>query len=278
MSRVYLNGQWVAKKDAKVSIFDRGFLFADAAYEVVPIFSGKPFQFDPHIARLKRSCAELGFSIDVTSYSDVLDELLKDVSKDFHGVFYIQVSRGVDLLRNHVFDSSLSPHVVAFLQPKQPLSREASREGFAALLAEDPRWNRCDIKSVSLLPNVIHKNKASQAGATETLFHVNGVVSEGTSSNIFVVQKGVVYTAPSKENILNGVTRLFLISELKKAGVEVLEQTVTVNELLAADEVWITSSTINVLPIVKVGEITIGSGAAGPLWCKAFDIFEKAIQ
>ncbi len=277
MGQAFVNGEFFPKDEAKISIFDRGFLFGDGVYEVVPVFGRKPFLMKEHLVRFKRSLDELHFGPVEVDFEQVLEQLLQH-NDETDLIFYFQATRGQSPIRNHIYDYKNPPNVVAFLQAIKPITREQAGKGYAAITAEEPRWNRCDVKATALLPNVIHRMNAENQRSVETIFYDSDFVTEATSSNVFIVSKGQIITPPERQNILRGITRGFLIEELKVSGENVLEAPVTVEELRNADEVWVTSSTKNVVPIIELDGKPIGTGAVGPKWSLAFEAFERVLS
>ncbi|MEZ4872126.1 MAG: aminotransferase class IV [Bdellovibrionales bacterium] len=276
MSLAYINGEICNKEEAKISIFDRGFLFGDGVYEVIPAFNRKLFLKEPHLERLRRSCGELNFGPVTNDFDEIFEDLLVD-EKANDLIYYIQITRGQAKDRNHIYAEGMQPNVVAFLQPLKPTLRSEAEQGFSARLAREPRWNRCDIKATVLLPNVMHKMSAFMGNDIETIFYTDEYVTECTASNLFMVKGDQIITPPEKLNILRGVTRGYIIEQLKIKGENVIERTITKNELIDADEIWISSSTKNVLPVVQLDGKPVGVGKAGPYWSKAFAIFEQEL-
>jgi len=276
---VYLNGQYSTLEDAKISVLDRGFLFADGIYEVIPSFDGEFFRFAPHIKRLEQSLSKVEIknpNCDWLKIGKKLAEL--DGLQDKTFGLYIQATRGVMSSRSHNYSEDLTPTVVAFLQPFELPQKEELQKGFSAITSEDLRWSRCDIKSISLLPNIMAKQIAHKEIAIETIMLRDGVVTEGSASNVFIVKGGKVFTAPRTRLILGGITRDVIIELLVELGIEFEEKDFGIEELYSADEVWISSSTKNVTPIVKINNQKISEGITGPLWHKLHDAFVEKIK
>ena len=276
---IYLNGEYISKQEAKVSVFDRGYLFADGIYEVVPIFYGQGFMEEEHISRLKKSLKEIKINNFKDDVKQIFSSLLKAEDDDYNGMLYLQVTRGVQEKRNHSYlEENLSPSVMAYLQPLPKVNKDLVQKGFSAITHEDFRWQRCDIKSIALLPNVMIKSVAEERGAVEAILVRNKIVTEATASNVFIVKNNELITHPADSHILSGITRQFLIKIAKELDISVVERKFGVNELMSADEVLVSSSTKLVMPILEVDKNKIGLGVAGPIWSRLFDSFLTKIQ
>ena len=275
-STVYLNGDWLAAEQAKVSVFDRGFLFADGIYEVVPVYSGKPFLLEQHLARLHRSLAALTIpSCPDPFWHDLITQLLeRNAIAD--GLIYFQVTRGAEAQRSHLPQTELDPTIFASVSP-MPVHWDIPAPA-KVTLCEDIRWLRCDIKSISLLGNIMLKQVAQQRGALEPLLHRNGLITEGASSNYFAVKHGILYTAPADHLILPGITRMWVLELAKQLGLEVREEAFSVTDLAQLDELFLTSSSREVQPIGQIDDIIIGAGRCGPVTAKLAEAFHASKQ
>ena len=270
MTRIaYVNGRFVPKADAVVHIEDRGYQFADAVYEVWALFGGKLADPAGHFARLERSLAELGIAMPMSpkALTVVLKETVRR-NRISEGLVYLQVSRGV-ARRDHTFPPEGTPPAVVVTVSR--VDREATEaraaKGVSVITAPENRWGRCDIKTVGLLPNVLAKQKAREAGAVEAWFVDDlGLVTEGGSSNAWIVDAdGTLRTRDTNANILRGVTRLSLIEVAREAGLKVEERPFTPQEALDAREAFITGAGTLVLPVVAVDGKPVGSGKPGPV-------------
>ncbi len=263
----YVNGTYTPLRDAAVSIEDRGYLFADAVYEVWSIFDGRLADLDGHLTRLERSLRELSIALPMPRESllVVLNEVVRR-NRIREGMVYLQVSRGV-APRDHVFPGpDVKPAVVITAKPvdREAAARKAEA-GVKAITVPDIRWGRCDIKTVGLLPNVLAKQQAKEQGAGEVIFvDRDGFVSEGGSTNVYIVgDDNIIRTRPLTANILPGVTRLNLLKVAEREGLHIVEDIFTVEQLKAAREVFVTAATSLVLPIVAVDGSPVGNGAPG---------------
>ena len=270
----YLNGEFVPLAEARISPLDRGFLFADSVYEVLPVFDGRMFRFREHFDRLARSLSEIQIA-SPHSHLEWLALLSELVRRNDGGsmYLYVQVTRGMEFGRNHAFPKDAKPTVFALASQLPVMSVEQRKHGLSAITVQDFRWERCDIKATTLLANILMKQRAAEAQAQEAIFVRDGDVLEGSSTSIFVVRDGVLFTPPNSHRILPGTTRdvvLELAQQLMPAQIRRVE----INELFEADEVWIAAATRDVLPITRIDSRRIGSGRPGDWWQKMSQAFE----
>lgn len=271
---VYLNGEWLAPEEAKVSVFDRGFLFADGIYEVIPVYQGRPFLVEHHLARLHRSLAAINIPDQPEGFWQDLTNQLITRNQVTDGLIYFQVTRGAETKRSHLPQTVLTPTVFANVSPLQ-LHWDTPAPA-NVVLCEDIRWLRCDVKSISLLGNIMLKQFAEQRGAIEPLLHRDGSITEGASSNYFAVKDGVLYTAPADHLILPGITRMWVLQLAGQLNLPVREEAFTVRELAQLDELFLTSSSREIQPIAKIDDIIIGNGRCGPLTQKLVEAFHES--
>jgi D-alanine transaminase len=262
---VYVNGAFVDEKDARVSIFDRGYLFADGVYEVVPVCAGRLIDQAPFIARLDRSLRELriAWPCSPAEYVAFHDELIRrnDLTE---GMIYSQVTRGV-ADRDFAFPRDIKPAVIAFTQVKAVIANPLAETGVRVVTVEDIRWKRRDIKSIALLGQVLSKQEAAEQGAFEGWMVEDGMITEGTSSTAYIVKNGVIVTRPLSRAILPGIRRRVLIELGQRRGIAIEERPFTLAEALAADEAMLTSASNFVLPVVAIDSKPIGTGKPGPV-------------
>jgi len=270
-SIVYLNGQYLPIEKAKISVLDRGFTFGDGVYEVIPVYHGHIFRLQKHIERLNNSLVEVYIDrpYDLAQWQDILRELIDQNPAEDHSL-YIQVTRGISE-RDHAIDVATKPTVFAMSRPLLKKDRSA---GISAIVEEDIRWKYCHIKAITLLPSVILRHKARQAGATEALLVKDGYITEGAASNVFIVKDGVVKTPPKDGSLLPGITRDLLVELLLKSDIACEEVAIAVKELRQADEIWITSSTWEIVPVVKLDAEPVGTGKSGEVWQQATEIYQ----
>ncbi len=274
MSRiVYVNGSYVPENEGKVSIFDRGFLFADGIYEVTAVINGKLVDYEPHAERLERSLNEISMAwpCSKAELRQMHEELIKRNKLD-EGIIYIQVTRG-SADRDFKFPKEAKSTLIGFTQVQKLLENPNAPAGVKVVTIPDIRWARRDIKSVMLLAPVLGKQRAYEQGAFEGWMVEDGKVTEGTSSNAYIVKDGKVITRPLSNSILAGCTRRSLFRMAKEEGVVIEERLFTPEEAYAADEAFLTSASNFVLPIVDIDGKRIGGGQPGPVVRKLRDIY-----
>ena len=263
MRTVYLNGEFVPEKDAKVSVFDRAFLFADAVYEVTTVLKGKLVDFDNHMKRLKRSMKELNFEPTLSEKSILKfhKELIK-LNNLEEGVIYLQVSRGV-AERDFAFPEGAELTVTAFTQKKDLIENKSTKNGISVITIEDLRWKRCDIKTIQLLYPSIAKTEALNRGADDAWMTQNNYVMEGSSNNAWIIRGKTIYTRQTDNLILSGVTRAAVLSVANELGYKVVFKQFTTQEAESADEAFVTSATTFVTGVVKINNQRIKDGKPG---------------
>ena len=272
MTIAYLNGGFLPLADAKISVMDRGFLFGDGVYEVSPVFNGKLFSFEHHIKRLQHSLREIQLEISL-SLEDWRDIALKLVTETegLDQLLYLQVTRGGTMERNHLFPAPTKPTIFAY---SAELKAQDNAKGIRTITRDDPRWKRCDIKSISLLANVLLAQEALNEGVDDTILMHDGVAIEGSSSNIFVVKDDVLHTPPQSEKILGGITREIILDLAKTNNIPTELKYTSKESLITADEIWLTSSSREIRPVIEVDGQAIGNGQAGPLWHKINELYQ----
>jgi D-alanine transaminase len=274
-----LNGKTMPLSEARISPMDRGFLFGDAVYEAMRIYSGKAFLLDPHLARLRRSldCLRIA-GVSIESVKKDIEEILK-TSGLKEAVVYLQISRGVAPTRSHAFPTeAVQPTVFMFVMPFTDPQGEKRRAGGAAVTQPDQRWGRVDIKTVNLLGNVLASQAAKEAGALEAiLINKEGEVTEGTHTNVFGVIGGVLRTKPLSHAILPGISRDYVLDLARGLGIRYEERALTAEELKSAQELFLTATTTEVMPIVTLDGKPVGTGAPGPITIRLRDAFSEAI-
>jgi D-alanine transaminase len=263
----WLNGEFLPLSAARVSPLDRGFLFADGVYEVVPVHRGRPFRLRQHLERLERSLAEVRIRDPLSrqGWLEVIERLVQSAGER-ELLVYLQVTRGAESGRNHLFPGpDVAPTAFAFVSPYPPPSAATLEQGLAGALLEDTRWKRCDIKSVALLANVLLRQEAHERGAAEAILVRDGRVTEGSSSTVLIVREGRLIAPPNDYSVLPGTSRDAVL-ELAAGWLPLQIRSFSVDELRGADEVWIASAGRGVLPVTSVDAIAIGAGRPGPVW------------
>ncbi|BFT30510.1 D-amino acid aminotransferase [Alteromonas sp. D210916BOD_24] len=281
MTIAFLNGEFLPLAEAKISPMDRGFLFGDGIYEVIPTYLGKPVGFAGHTARMAQGLSAIGIAnpYDSETWRDILNQLVDknrdSISSGNIGI-YFHVSRGTDTKRFHAYPQNIAPTVFGFafeIAPPQPTSREDVKP-FKVALQEDKRWQRCHIKSTSLLGNVMHFQAGVDAGVNETiLYNSEGLITEASSCNVFIVKDGVIMTPPLNHQLLPGITRAIAIEAFSRANLDIKEVWFNKEDLINADEVWLSSSSKELAPVVEVDNHTIGTGKVGDVWERAIKAY-----
>lgn len=273
----FLNGRFMPLEETLVPVEDRGFQFGDGVYEVIRTYHGRPFQLDAHLARLERSAKsiELPVPVQTREWQGYVVEGIRRGGYAESKV-YIQLTRGV-APRDHLFPAAARPTAVMTIREMQPLNPALRSAGVAAVTVEDLRWGRCDIKSVNLLPNVMARQRAKERGAFEAIFVRGGEVTEGTVSNVMLIRGGVLMTEPPGARILSGVTRAIVLALARKEGVSVQERAVGLDELRGADEVLLTGTTLEILPVVRLDGAPVGTGKPGALTVRLSAWFQDSL-
>jgi D-alanine transaminase len=282
----YLNGDFIRLPDAKISVMDRGFIFGDGVYEVVPAYAGRPFRFEHHMARLDRSLGELRIPNPMShpQWRELVDRLLAEFAKSLGQpaaqtgqLVYLQVTRGV-AMRDHAMLPGLTPTVFAMSNRITPPSAADRTNGVVCVTAEDFRWKKAHIKSVSLLGSVLARQISVDAGASETVMFRDGFLSEAASANVWVVRDGVVFGSPKDNLVLEGI-RYGLIEELcREAGIGFALRRVSREEVFAAGELLLSNASKEILPVTRLDGRPIGTGRPGPIYEKLYAGYQRAKQ
>jgi D-alanine transaminase len=270
----YLNGSFVPIDEATVSPLDRGFLFGDAVYEVIPVYAGRPFLLTPHLRRLNRSLLELRIAAPYSAkqWHTVIEGLIKE-NDGGDLTIYIQVTRGADSGRDHGFPDRITPTVFAMASV---LTSPDFSAGVSAITRADNRWNRCDIKATALLANVLLLQEAREAGAAEAILIWDGEVTEGASSSVIIIENRELVRRPNGHEVLPGTTTDHVVSLARKAGLGYRQERISAARLHSADEIWLTSATRGIAPVVRVDDQPIGTGIPGPVWRQVIKLYESS--
>jgi D-alanine transaminase len=277
-STCYLNGEWLPLAEAKISVLDRGFIFGDGIYEVVPVYYRKPFRLDSHLARFERSTREIGLAnpFDRAGWRSLIDRLIATCDSQ-HQFIYWQVTRGV-AKRDFSFPAGTPPTVFAMTTPFTRPSQAQREQGLRAVIRDDERWLRCDIKSVSLLGAVLARQYATENGADEAVQFRDGWLTEGSSSNMWVVRNATVLAPPRDRLILEGIRYGFVAELCERLGVPFEVRRLRREEVAACDELMLTSATREILPIVSLDGRPVGSGRPGPVYARLRAAYDEAIE
>ena len=261
----YLNGAYLPLTEARVSPLDRAFLFGDSVYEVFPIYGSRPFRLREHLDRLNRSLAGIRMAAPLShaGWLELSQELIARNSAH-EAYLYLQVTRGMEFGRNHAWPEGLTPTVFAYITPMEPVPPAVLEQGVSAVTAVDTRWARRDIKSTSLLANILLKKLSADAGAFETILLENGELTEGSSTTVHVVKDGVIHTPPNGRHILPGTTRDVVTELAARLGLRCESGRIPEAKLRGAQEVWLAFSTRGVLPVTTLDGAAVGGGRPGP--------------
>ena len=275
MTIAFLNGDYLPLEEARISPMDRGFLFGDGIYELIPVHGGRPIGFGLHYDRLCEGLCAVEIDLDwsLEQWREICSKLIEENGAGDLAI-YLQVSRGADTRRHHAYPVGVTPTVFGFASP---LTVSSQPKPLKISSAEDKRWRRCNIKSTALLGNIIHFQQGQAEGRDETLLYNGaGEITEGSASNAFIIKDGVVATPPLDNQVLPGVTRRMLLDMLRKDGsAQIEERLVTMQEARAAHEIWMTSSSKDVAPVVELDGKPVGDGRPGPVWETAQRIFAE---
>ena len=271
---VYLNGEFVALEDARISVLDRGFIYGDGVYEVIPIYARTPFRMPQHLARLQNSLD--GIRLPNPHSEAQWDALVRELARKQpfdDQALYLQITRGV-AKRDHAFPAGVPPTVFMMSNPLPLPSREQVDNGVAVVTANDNRWHRCDLKTISLLGNVLMRQLATDQGAAETVMFRDGFLTEASASNVLVVIGGTIVVPPKDNHILPGITYDATMEFAREAGIPLTVRPVPKAEVLSADELWLSSSTKEVLAITTVDGKPFAGGKPGPVFRKMWAYFQ----
>lgn len=279
MSEVYLNGAFLPQEEAKVSAMDRGFLFGDGAYEVIPSYGGYFLRLEQHLSRLDASLAAIRLDNPLSrdEWRSILRRLIGAPPVPDQSI-YLQVTRGAPPSRDHLCPDGTTPTVFASASPIKPRRPEIASEGVACITRPDIRWQRGEIKSISLVAAVMMRREAEDAGALETIMHRDGLVTEGAVSNVFVIKSDRIMTPPNSHLLLPGITRELALLLAEEHGIRYLEEPIPLDALIDADEIWLSSSTREVLPVTRLDGRPVGDGLPGPLWRRMDGLYQSYKQ
>lgn len=272
----HLGGELLPLAEARISPFDRSFLFADGIYEVMPVYGGRMFRPELHLDRLARSAAALQLTNphDHAGWLRLLGHLI-DTNGGGDQYVYLHLSRGAEFGRNHAPFPPVAPLVFAYCSPWPKPADSTLSEGLPCITAADNRWGRCDIKSVALLANVLLRQQASEAGASEAILLRDGELTEGSASTVHVVKEGVLLTPPDSPRILPGTTRRVVEEIADNLGIPRSSRPIDEATLRAADEIWLGAATREVQPVTRLDGKPVGTGRPGPLWRRVYDAFQQ---
>ncbi|MCQ2009737.1 D-amino-acid transaminase [Sporolactobacillus sp. STSJ-5] len=278
MSTILYNDSFLSREQGKVDMEDRGYQFGDGIYEALRVYNGKMFLLDLHMKRLNRSARELRLSLpyDTDHLAENLDKLIRENQMDY-GYVYFQITRGA-IARKHRFPEQKIDCVLTGSIEATSKDEDLHADGIKVSLLDDIRWLRCDIKTLNLLGNVLANQEAFEQGSDDAILHRDGVVTEGTTCNAFMVKDGVLITHPADHFILNGITRIFVLELAERLGIPVEERTFTTEELRNADEAFITSTGVRVTPVTQIDGQPVGDGKPGLMTLRLLDAFNHDVE
>jgi len=276
MTQVYLNGEVLPLAQASIPVLDRGFLFGDGVYEVIPAYGGRLFRLDEHLDRLDNSLRAIRIDPphDHAQWRRILERLIAANGDGDELSIYLQVTRGVDSKRDHAIPPGLTPTVFAMANRIQSPDPAQQEKGIAAVTRDDIRWARCDIKAVTLLAAVLLRQEAAEEEAMEAILIRDGLATEGAASNLFIVRDGIIVTPPKGADLLPGITRDLVLELAAEAGLPHREADISVDQLKSADEVWLTSSTKEVMPVTLLDGRPVADGRPGPVWRRMTALYQ----
>lgn len=271
----YLNGDFLPSEETKISPFDRGFMFADGVYEVIRTYNGNLFRFDDHLKRLKKSLSSIKLEYDLSQLETIIYQLIDKNNLTNNNCFvYIQITRGTSIPRSHHFSTSLKPTI--FISATKIIVNESDQiKGINVITYEDLRWQRCDIKSISLLPAVLANQLANEKEVKETILYKDGLITEGTYTNFFAIKNSTVFTAPEGNRILSGITRKVILELCIQHNIKFVEDFIKLKELQTFEEFFITSTTKEITPVVEIDNLIINNGRPGELTIQLQSEFKK---
>jgi len=275
MSVVYLNGEYLPLEEAKVSVLDRGFLFADGVYEVIPAYGGRLLRQQEHMNRLQTNldAIRLDNPLSKGEWNEIFERLLTDNPSEDQSI-YLQVTRGVAAKRDHGFPENVTQTVFIMVNKIKAVNKEELRPGISAVTLDDIRWKACNIKSISLLGNILLRQQAHDQNAAEAILINDGKAVEGAASNVFIVKDGVIITPPTSSCLLPGITRDLILELAEKHQFKYEVRDIAENELFSADEIWLTSSTKEIMPVLKLNAKAVANGQSGPIWERMIDVYQ----
>jgi D-alanine transaminase len=274
---VYLNGEYCPLNEAKISVMDRGFLFGDAVYEVIPVYKGRLFRMESHLARLEASLDAIRLALPLSrlGWRGIFTQLIQQNSMQQDAMIYLQVSRGPKPTRNHLIPTDPEPTVFVKISPHTPPTLEQLKQGIKAISLPDSRWEKCFIKSVNLLGNILAMQDAIDHGAEESIFIRDGFALEATISNLFIVLNDEIITPPLQIGMLGGITREVIIEIIHSLDIPFKEQNIPEADLSKAQEIWLTSSGREIRPVVALNGKSVARGTPGPLWERVIEQFQQ---
>jgi D-alanine transaminase len=273
---IYLNGQFMPLAEARIPVLDRGFLFGDSVYEVIPAYSGNLFRLEQHLQRLEGSLEAVRMKnpLPFDQWRSIMERLLEQRPNTDQSI-YLQVTRGATGGRDHAIPEGLEPTVFIMASPIPAVDPKLASDGIKAVSLDDIRWHRCNIKATALLANVLLKQQAADEQADEAILIRNGKATEGSASNLFVVSNNLLITPPKSRFLLPGITRDLVLELARDHGIDSEEREINADELESADEIWLTSSTKEIMPVTSLNGKPVGGGKPGPLFYQLSRLYSE---
>ncbi len=272
--KIYLNGEFLAPEQAHISVMDRGFLFGDGIYEVIPAYAGRLFRLPQHLHRLTDSLHAIRMEnpLSEQAWTQMLERLVEQLPGCDQTV-YLQVTRGAADIRDHAIPKGIDPTLFAMTSPMLPPDPVLAQSGIAAITLDDTRWHQCNIKAITLLANVLLRQQANDRGANESILIRDGNALEGAASNLFIVEDGLLITPPKSRFLLPGITRDLILEMADAHRIPFKEEDIRADRLRSADEIWLTSSTKEIMPVTRLDELPVGEGKPGPSFNRVTELF-----
>ena len=272
--KIYLNGKFLPPEQARISVMDRGFLFGDGVYEVIPAYAGKLFRLPHHLNRLNDSLRAIRMDNPMSqqAWTQILEKLIEQLPGVDQSV-YLQVTRGATDLRDHAIPNDIAPTLFAMTSPLLPPPPRLLDRGITAITLDDIRWYQCNIKAITLLANVLLRQEANDRGAQESILIRDGNALEGAASNLFIVEDDLIVTPPKSQFLLPGITRDLILEIASDHSIPFKEENIPTERLRSADEIWLTSSTKEIMPVIQLDEVPVGTGMPGRSFSKIRELF-----
>lgn len=275
--KLYLNGNYTAVKKAKISVFDRGFMFGDGVYEVIPVYSGKLLRSEGHLARLQHSLDAIDIPNPLTTlqWIEIFSTLIEHNFPSADSVIYLQITRGTMEKRDHAWPPDMQPNVLVTCTEQVYATQDSATAGEKAVTLDDTRWSDCHIKTINLLPNALLHQEARKQGANEAILIREGFAIEGSQSNLFIVRDDIVITPPKSRHMLGGITREIVLELCQQNKIICSEKNISEDDLHQADEIWLSSATREILPIVTLNQHAVGKGRPGVVWQQIIQLYHE---
>ncbi len=275
--KLYLNGNYTAVKKAKISVFDRGFMFGDGVYEVIQVYSGKLLRIESHLARLQHSLDAIDIPNPLTTlqWIEIFSTLIEHNFPSVDSVIYLQITRGTMEKRDHAWPPDMHPNVLVTCTEQVYATQDSATAGEKAVTLDDTRWSDCHIKTINLLANALLHQEARNQGANEAILIREGFAIEGSQSNLFIVRDDIVITPPKSRHMLGGITREIVLELCQQNKIICSEKNISEDDLHQADEIWLSSATREILPIVTLNQHAVGNGRPGVVWQQIIQLYHE---